>query len=524
MKRKIITPLIITFLVSMLVFVGCSGESNKSADSSNLTAEKKNFEERELIAAIPEANNDFDPYADYGYNSIGFFQVYDSIVEKNSSGEIVPSIAEKFEVSTDAMTYKFWIRKGIKFSNGTELKASDIKFSFEKASTSPYTSFAIPEYESCDIIDDYTVEVKIKYPSASFLEKLTSWFFVVSEDAYSKHGDQFGKTTEAVIGTGAYILKEWKPSELCVFEANPDYFKGEADIKKVRFKTITDVNAAVIALQTKEVDLCLMDIPGVSINKIEANDELTLTKFPSKIFMQCIMNNESGPFSDVRLRRAVAYAVDRNKALTVGTEGQGTIVDSPGGWDYTGNPGVETWDYDVDIEKAKKLVKEAGMVGETIVIKTYATDPYPKIATSFQSDLSKIGLNVEVLQMERNAFIEDVLSNGKYDIAICRFGSGTKDMDEVMTAHLCSENIGISGNWSRYSNPEMDKILFEARNIVDIDKRKKLYTDAIKIYTDDVVEIPIYYSLSNSGYTNDIMAADIGLIEFNKIYNFKWND
>jgi peptide/nickel transport system substrate-binding protein len=522
-KSTLVTMLVVTLMIVMLLSSGCNSVADNSVEEGNAATENVGFEDRELIVATPEANNDFDPYDDYGYNDYGFYQVYDSLVIKNGNGEIVPSLAESFETSPDGKMYTFKIREGVIFSDGNELKASDILFSFEKATTSPYTTYMLLEYESCSIVDEYTVEVVLNAPSASFLQKLSTYLRVVSESAYSEYGDQYGKSLESVVGTGPYILKEWKPSELCVFEANPNYFRGEADIKKLRFKTITDVNAAVIALQTKEVDLYLMAVPGLSITDIEANEELTLTKFPSTILMYSIMNCESGPFSDVRMRQAVAYGVDQNKALIVGTEGEGTLVDSPAGWDYTGNPGEETWYYEQDLEKAKALVKEAGMEGETIVLKTYATDPYPKIATSVQSDLNKIGLNVEVLQMERNAFIEDVLANGDYEIAVCRFSSGTKDMDEVMTAHLSTTNIGISGNWSRYSNPEVDIMLEEARSLSDVGEREKLYAEIIQIYTDEAVEIPMYYTLGNMAYTSDI-SADVGRVEFATMFDFKWND
>jgi len=522
-KRNLGLQLIVILMVVMLVSVGCSSEDVKPAEEGSVVTDNVSFEDAELIVALPEANNNFDPYASYGNDSYGNCQVYDRLVIKDENGDMVPSIAESFDISPDGMTIKFKIRDDVMFSDGTELKGSDILFSLEKATSSPYTSYGISEIDSFNIVDDYTIEVLLHGPSASFIEKLGIFLYVVSEEAYSKYGDEYGSSLESVIGTGPYILKEWKPGELCVFESNPNYFRGEADIKKLRFKTISDVNAAVIALLTDEVGMYMSSIPGIFINEIEADDDLILTKFPSRLYMFSIMNFESGPFSDARLRKAVAYAVDRDKALVVGAEGEGVKVDSPGGWDYTGNPGENTWYYEQNLEKAKELVREAGMEGETIVLKTYATDSYPKVATALQSDLNKIGLNVEVLQMERNAFIEDVLANGDYEIAICKFGSGTKDMDEVMSSHLGTKNIGISGNWCRYSNPEIDEMLNAARSITDEKQREELYSKIIKIYTDDAVQIPLYYSLENQAYTSDII-VNTDLIGDHLMYDLKWND
>lgn len=519
MKRKFVW-LLVAFMIATLV-VGCGQNSSKA------TAQKNSSSDKEMVVGIPKVTESFDFYnTTNGFESISMSQVYDTLVIKDNNGKTVPSLAEKYDISPDGKTYTFSLKKGVKFTNGIEFKALDAKYSIDQARASSYTSWAYASVTGCEVVDDYTIKINLKTPNVGFLEYLSNNMYsaMLSEETVKKYGKQYGKSVESAIGTGPYVLKEWKPGELCVYEANPNYFKGAPAIKKVRLKTIIDVNAAIIAQQTGEINAYFNDIPGINYDSVAKAEKLNMITFPSTIFFEGIMNTKSGPFADVRLRQAVAYAVDRQQMLTVGVEGHGAVANYPGGRQgYTiGDPGIKTW-YPVDIEKAKQLVKETGMEGKTITIKTYATDPYPKLATILQDDLSKIGLKAQVQQMERGAFIDEVLGKGQFEIGICRWAAGTKDMDEIMYGSLATASIGSAGNWSWYSNPAMDELLTKAAGKTDPEARKQLYTEAIKIYTKDVPQIPLYYPNGSRAYSKDLV-IDKGNVEYDRIYDYKWNN
>ena len=522
---------LLVLIMAVLLIAGVSGcGKSQDLESENTALQEDRFEDRELIVGVPEINVNFNPYYTVNGNDLlGKNQIYDYLVTKGKDGKIEGSLAESYDVATDGLEYIFYLRKGVKFSNGSELKASDVKFSIDKNMNSPYTADGFVDVEKCEVVDDYTISIQMKTPSVSFLEKLTDWFgAIVNEEVVKEYGDDFGNTTESAIGTGPYILKEWQPGEVCTFESNPNYFKGEADIKKIKFKAIKDSNAAVIALQTGEIDLYASDLPEISIDMLMKNEKLNVLEYSSNMYMFVLLNTESGVFSDVRMRQAVAYAVDREKMLMVGTEGYGTIVDYPGGPDFTGNPNLKTW-YSQDTEKAKKLVKEAGMEGKGIIIKTRAMSSFPKLATSLQDDLNKIGLSVEVLQMENNAFLDDVYKNGQFDIGISRYGAITKDMDEILYGQLHSDNIGIY-NCCRYSNSEMDQLLIEAKAEMNEDKRKDIYGEVVKLFTEDAVEIPLYYTEGSRSYTKDLIIGENftemndDYFKYDRMYHYSWND
>lgn len=512
MKRKLISLFIaLTMMITLLS--GCGGSSNAAVPESN--------GDSELVVGVPFFCPTFNPYGSTGVPDIAFIinNVNDYLFSKDAQGGFVPSLCESYEVSPDALTYTFNLRKGVKFSNGEELKASDVKYSLDLCMKSPYMMDGFIDVDSIEIVNDYTVVMHMKEANVSMIEKLTQWYgVIVNEKAHKEFGESYGSSAETTVGTGPYILKEYKSGEYAVFEANEDYFLGAPSIKKVRMKVISDPDASVIALKTGEIDLLLNDIAGISYNAIKDDKKLELVNYSSSVYYKIIMNNQSGMMSDIKLRKAIAYAVDREKVLVVGSEKQGIVVDNPGGPDYTGQPGYGTW-YKQDIEKAKQLVKEAGAEGKKLIIKTYSTPPYGAIAISIQDDLKKIGLDVEIQQMERNAFVTDVCREGKFDAAIVRYGSVTKDMDEIMSCFLGSM-IGAY-NYNLYNNPKFDAVANKGKGELDPEKRKQYYADALKIYTDDAVEIPLYYPFGSRAF-NKKLIINPELVQYDRLYYYKW--
>ena len=229
-------------------------------------------------------------------------------------------------------------------------------------------------------------------------------------------------------------------------------------------------------------------------------------------------------FKELKMREAVAYAVDREQLLIVGAEGKGAVADYPGNRQgYTeGDPELkDVWPYAHDVEKAKMLIGEAGMAGKTVVIKTYATDPYPKLATMIQSALAETGLKAEVQQMERSAFIDSVLGKGDFEINVCRWAAAGKDIDEILSGSLHTDSIGAPGNWSFYSSPEMDKLLDAGVAETDPDKRREIYADVIKLYVKDVPAVPLYYPNGSRAYSDKATIEDT-LVEYNRFYYYAW--
>ena len=511
MKSKIALLLVTMMVLSAVLMIGCD-----KADSG---------EERVLNVGFMEYITDYNPYTSSGSDCAGTIQIYDTLLRPNAQGVYEGHLADTWSVSDDGMAYTFTLRKGVKFTNGEELKSVDIAYSVDQAINSLQTGSSWAFVDSCEIVDDYTVIIHLNTPGMQFTDLVSSPFAsIVNKKACEEWGDEYGKKLEAIVGTGAYKVSEWVYGESSTYVANEDHFKGAPPIKSFKLIKIAEQNSAVIALETGEIDAYISDVPAISLDAIEANNKLVLKVYPGATLFYSIINNESGIFADKRMRQALAYSIDRNKMMVVGSEGRGLITDSPCADHFIGHPGqmTGTWNYETDIDKAQALLAEAGYAGEKITIKTYATDAYPKLATSMQEDMAKAGFTVEVLQMERNAFISDVLGKGDYQVGICRFVADVYDMF-TMSQHLHSENVGTPGNWSRYVNPDMDSMLERAGASVDLAERKSLYSDIIKLYADEVPEIPFYYTIDTRAHTTVVKLADVfAKTEPDRISNYSW--
>ena len=501
---KKLLSLALCVIMAIGLFAGCA----KDAPADDV---------KEMVIGAPKVSASFNPYGS-GYGTgddQSSRQIYDSLVTKDKDGKIAPAMAESWDVSDDVMTITFHIKKGIKFTNGAEFTAEDAKFNIDLCKATPTTTWAMENVDVCTVIDSHTLEVRLLTVDMSFFESM-AWMQFVSKDFYEQHGDNYGLSPETTCGTGAYILKEITSGDSAVFEVNPNYYRGEANVKKLRYKTISDANAAVIALKTGEINYYVKDVPVIAINDLSGNDKVSVASFPSPVFMDILLNCQTGLFSDIKLREAVALGVDRQKMLTVGTEGHGVIVDHPGGPDYTGNPNVKIFP-DMDQAKAAQLVKDAGAEGTEVVIITQDVDPWPKLATALQDDLNKIGFKARVEQIDSAAYGQEVWTNHNYEIAISRYWSGTKEMAELMAL----VQSGHAMNFSLYENPAADPFIIQAGATADEATRHALYTQAIELVMPEFPLIPLYYSYGSRAFSSDL-TIEPGLAEQDVIYNFSW--
>ena len=507
---------VVLILAFTLLLSACSGPSDDAVDTP-----------AEMVVGIPSIASTFEFFTCVnGYESFSLAQVYDTLVTKDREGNIIPSLAESFEFSDDATVITFKLRQGVMWSNGTEFTAEDVKFSIEELIKSAYTSWVYAGVVSAvNILDPYTVEVVLAKPSVGFLQYLTDPYYavVVSKAAYEEFGDSYGTTVETIVGTGPYKVTEWVQGQYILYSANEDYFLGKPAIESVRLKVLTDVNTAIVALQTNEIHAYFDSIPGVSYDDVKASQNVNLVEYASTILYASFLNTQSGMFTDLRMRQAVAYAVDRNNMVLVGSEGYGAVADYPGNrqGNTVGDPKLSGIWPAPNLEAAKALVKEAGYEGASVNIKTYATNPYPALATVMQDALTAIGLDAKITQMERSALIDEVMNKADFEICIVRWAASTEDMDEIIFNSLHTSAIGPSGNWSFYSNPDLDVLIEAAASETNPAVREGIYKDIIQVFVDEVIYIPLYYPNGSRAYSNSLRIDD-GNVRYDKFYYYSW--
>ena len=499
-KKSIVVGL--AFLLILSVLSGCGSKSGSQSSSS-----KKDSVTIALSADISSLN----PMKSAALTSVQVFtNIYDQLIKVDSSGKIVPSLAESWKISDDGKTYTFNIKKGVKFSNGDDLKASDVVYSFEAAKKSAYLSSQFDIVSKATATDDYTVQVDLSSADSPFLMSLFDNFFILDQKVVTQAGDSYGDNP---VGSGPYKFVKHDSGVDVVLVRNDNYWGTPAAIKNVNFKVITDNNTALIALKTGEIDF-LYEVPAVSKNDVSSNKNLQLSSYPTIRLSYVLMNNKAKPFDNAQVRQAINYAVDKNKAMTVGVEGEGTIAAGILSKDIFGYSDITGYDYNVD--KAKQLLTQAGYPnGFQVTLKTM-DGAASKVAQSIQEDLSKIGITAKIDVGEKNAYIQ-ALQQGNYEMGVISASAGN-DAD----AYNILFGTGSPGNFSQYSNTKVDNLFASGKETTDSSKRIQIYHDVSQTISDDAAIVPLYFSKNLCGANANLTIGHIDLEEIMNVNELSW--
>ncbi len=439
-----------------------------------------------------------------------FTNIYDQLIKLDKTGTVVPSLAESWALSDDGKSYAFKLRKGVKFHDGSVLKASDVVFSFDSARKSPYLEGQFSEIVKVEAVDDNTVKVELSAPFSPFLGSLNGSLYIMSEAAVKKGGEAYG---ESPVGTGPYKFVKHESGVSVSLVRNDEYWGAKAPVKNAVFKVIGDQNTALIALKTGEVDF-IYEVPAISKADIAGNAKLALYETPTIRIAYVIMNTSAKPFNNVALRQAMNYAIDKAKAITVATEGMATAVDGVFSKDIFGYSEVRGYGYDP--AKAKELLAKAGYTkGLTVTLKAVA-GPLAKVAQSVQEDLSKIGVTANIDMGERNAYFGS-LAKGNYEMGAISVSCGNDaDYYNVIL------QTGGQGNFSHYSNPKVDALFKAGRESTDKAKRLETYKELAQLLSDEAVIVPLYYPVNLSAAKANLKVGYIDPIELLAVSEMSW--
>ncbi|OAV49015.1 peptide ABC transporter substrate-binding protein [Rhizobium sp. WYCCWR10014] len=423
----------------------------------------------------------------------------------------VPSLAESFTVSPDGLTYTFKLHKGVKFSNGRELVASDVKYSIERAvdpkTQGPGAGFfgAIKGFEDetggktttlsgIETPDDSTVIFNLSRPDATFLHVLAINFAsVVPKEAVEAAAGDFGKKP---VGSGTFILKEWTIGQQLVFERNKDYFvKGVPYIDSFKVEVGQEPLVALLRLQKGEVDIAGDGIPPAKFLEIKNSaDGAQMIVDGEQLHTGYItLNTKVKPFDNVKVRQALNMAVNKERITRI-LNGRATPANQPlpplmPGYDkaFTG--------YAYDVAKAKALLAEAGYPDgfETVLYSTN-TDPQPRIAQAIQQDLAAVGVKAEVRALAQ----ANVISAGGTEGEAPMIWSGGMAWiaDFPDPSNFYGPILGCAGavpggwNWSWYCNADLDKRAVAADSMSDPAKAAERTAAWGKIFTDIMADAP----------------------------------
>ncbi len=422
---------------------------------------------------------------------------FDGLLQrKGPNGTLAPALAVKYD-HPDLLTWRFYLRKGVKFHNGNTFDAKDVKFTFERLSNPEVSEFINTgkSIASIDIIDDYTVAIKTKEPIPWFANNMHQIFIMDKESTESRDP---GDVNVRPIGTGAYKFVEWVKGSYIRMEANEDYWEGAPPIKKVEIRPIKESSTRFAALVSGQVDI-VTGVPVELYQKILSNPKLEVVSRPARRSIFLALGNKPGtPEADIRVRKAMYMAINENEIIKKIMRGHAAPASQI--------PDVPTIGYNASITRlpynpqmAKKLLKEAGYGNGFDITLTGPNDRYvqdAKIAEAVARYLAKVGIRVKLDVKPKSIFFPEVTS-GKLDFYLIGWFDGTFDMGRTYfkLAHTRNKETGLGTfNGTAYSDANLDKLLESTADMVNPMERMKTLQELNKMaMVDKIVWIPLHY-------------------------------
>ena len=411
--------------------------------------------------------------------------LYEGLTQFDRVGNIDPCLAESWE-NPDDKTWIFHLRQGVKFHNGEELDAEDVKFSLERLvdpeTAAPYASW-FNAIETVDVVDEYTVKLNLNIPYTPILGALSADAAGIVNKTWAQGLLDEGtlEFTLDAVGTGPYKLQEFIPADHFTFVKHEDYWKeGVPYIDEVTWKVMVDLDARVAGLRSGTIDFAELD--DVAYGLLENDDGVAVHSLQGFSNRCAFINCEREPFTDVRVRQAISKALDRQEMIDKLAGGYGQLTGTLStGWAEYYIP-VDELPYEVDIEGAKALLAEAGFPdGFDCTILTLTPLPFSQIPTVMQAQLAKAGINAEILVLETGTWL-DKIHEFDYDIHVNGYRFNY-DPDAILGRNFV---CGSEANFGVWCNEEYDQLRIEAVATSDVAKRKEIYHRMQKMILEEV--------------------------------------
>ncbi|WP_427869468.1 ABC transporter substrate-binding protein [Leucobacter luti] len=410
MRRR--TSLLLTTALAAAAALGlaaCSAGAGSSGGSGS--GGEKPTTATIALTGTP-TNLDFTTTAGSAIPQAMMSNVYEGLVELDEKGEIVPLLAKEWKVSDDRKTYTFTLQEGVKFSNGEDFTAEDVKFSFDRVKTDWVSSLKtkMDVVESVEVASDTEVVVKLTTPSNAWL------FNIATPVGAIFSSDGVADLANTPVGTGPYAVEKWTPNQSIVLDTRDDYWGEAPGVEKVTLKYFADATATTNALQTGDVDaIANLQAPEL-LSTFESDDKYKVITGTSSGEISLSFNNKAAPFDDVRVRQAVLYALDKQAIIDTAWNGYGTVIAT---FATPTDPYYEDLNdvYPHDPEKAKELLKEAGAENLEITY-TVPTRPYAQAVSEIvASQLGDVGIKVNIKSAEFPAvWLDQVFTKHEYQM------------------------------------------------------------------------------------------------------------
>ncbi|AWX14794.1 ABC transporter substrate-binding protein [Mergibacter septicus] len=451
----------------------------------------------------------------------GGAQVFDRLIAfKPGSTEIIPSLAESWDISPDGKTYLFHLRQGVQFHTNKIFKptrnmnADDVIFSFNRQLDPhhPYHKVSGGHYEyfigmdmpniidKIEKVDDYTVKITLKQPNAPFLANLAMDFASIYSKEYADQLLKAGTPTKLdteIIGTGPFEFISYQKDANLRYKAFKNYWRGPAKIDRLVFSITPDATIRYAKLKKNECQIIPYPNPA-DINQMRKDPNIEILTKPGLNIGYLSFNLEKKPFDNLDVRKALSYAIDKKAILNAVYQGGGQVAKNPippTMWSY--NDDVK--DYEYNPEKAKELLKKAGYPNgfTTEIWAMPVARPYNpnarRMAEIIQADWAKVGVNAKIVSYEWGEYLQR-MKNGESPTGLMGWTGDNGDPDNFLAALLSCAAKDQGSNYAKFCYAPFDKLVKEAAQTTDYDQRVALYKQAQEVFKEQAPWVTIAHS------------------------------
>lgn len=501
MTKPFVLIYLIFFFAGTVLFPGCFSEGQSWVSSENTTRGLTEFGTNMspsqgdwLITRLPAEMPHLNPITSTdAYSSLVLAWIFDGLLDRNPQTlELIPRVANKWEVSEDHLSYTFYLRTDVCFSDGHPLTAKDVKFTFDKlmdpTTDAPHLKNYYMDVESCEVIDDYTVRYHCKKPYYQHAVML-GLLEILPEHVYGQGDFNNHPNNRKPIGSGPYILSEWQTGLQLVLERNPNYWRkkeGQPYFDRIVYQIILDDNASFLKLRRGDLDyMAIRPEDWVRRGQSETfQKQFNMFIYPRPAYNYIGWNTRNPVLKEKTVRHALTMLLNRQQIIERLYFGMAEPIDSPfmpGTPEYHSE--MKRWNYNP--EEAKLLLDRSGWIdhnsdgirdkeGKDLAFEIMTTNSNPiaeKILTVYQEDLKRAGINMQIRQMEWASLLERVDARN-FD-AVLMGWQMPPDPDPYQVWHSSQAEKG--SNYVGFVNKEADRLIEQARVSFDRQERIQLY-------------------------------------------------
>jgi len=474
-----------------------------------------------IVYGLTLAPSGIDPHVNASSElGIPLTSVYDTLVYQNpDTGEFVPGLAERWEISDDGLIYTFHLRQDVVFHDGTPFNAGAVRFNLERISSADLESqkarFMLGPYEQTEIVGEYTVRIVLSEPFAPLLDALSQVYLgMASPAAVDKWGDEYQLHQ---VGTGPFTFAEYVPGDHLLLRRNPDYAWGPsvyqhktAQLNEIEFRFFTDPATRSPALETEEADV-MGEIPPQDVARLESSKDFRVedVALPGASLM-IFMNTARPPLDDVRVRQALLYGSDREAVVSTIFRDTSRVAYGPlAAVTFGYDPAVQD-DYPYDPARAVALLEEAGWTdsdgdglrdreGEPLVLELYLMSwgHMPQIGQLLEAQWRNLGVRTESQVV---SYPEALQVAGEGQHHLIPFNLSGNDPD-ILRKFFHSQ---ATFNWAKVDDLELDAWLEEAAHVSDRQHRAALYSQVQRRVRDQALVIPVRDYTNLNGVSNRV--------------------